>query len=158
MARENIQSKKIPIFYLFLVKIVLYWRGIETTITRSTAISIKWNIEARMKKKGAIYDFSSKFSTLFHSLEIEIKEIIATDKLDKQSETDKLAIIISYILFLRLILAINIISARFKMASSTPVKSLILGLSFISIIFRWNMKKLCSKALTILINEQTSAS
>ena len=89
-----------------------------------------------MKKKGAIYVVSSKFSALFHSLESEIKEIIAIDKLDKQSETDKLAIIISYILFLRLILAINMISARFKMASSTPVKSLILGLSFISIIFR----------------------
>ena len=79
---------------------------------------------------------STKFTPLFYSLQIKNEKIIVIDKLNKQLETDELARIISYILFLCLILAIKMSSTIIKIAISILAKSTILLSSFPTIIYR----------------------
>ena len=88
-----------------------------------------------MKKENATHIIFSKSCWLCHCIERKIEAIIAFNKLNKQSETDKLARIISYILFLRLILAIEMISTIFKMATSILVESMVICSCLLHIIF-----------------------
>lgn len=88
-----------------------------------------------MKNIYAINAVSNKSSSGLHELERKIEPITAFDKPSKQSETDKLNKMISYILILRLILAIKMISAIFKMTTSKLVASPILHSNFHSLIF-----------------------
>ena len=153
IAKPSTHIKAIPIFCLLFVKIVSYRKGIRTIITRSTAINIKWLTETRTKKRNAIFVASLNFSSLFHDLESRIEHIVALDKLNKKSETDKLARIISYILFLRLILAIKMISTIFNMAISKLVARLILlfSFSFLFMTFRCGLCLMLSSYILYIV-------
>ena len=118
MIKVIVQIVAIATHALFFVNIILWCRGLTTSITLSIAINIKWNIDAKTNTRYKTYEDSDNSSNR-HKFDKTIDETITFDNPNIQSETDKLNNVISYIFF-SFSLAIMKISVKFKMEIIHP--------------------------------------
>ena len=106
------QITEIAICAFLFVKKTLCFKGFKTNIALSSAIRVKWNIDARINVRYKTWNVSN-ISSKRQGLDKSIDDTIVFDNRNIQSDTDKLSSMTSYIFFF-FSLVIMAISMKFN--------------------------------------------
>ena len=113
------QITAIAICAFLFVKKTLCFKGFKTNIALSSAIRVKWNIDARINVRYKTWNVSN-ISSKRQGLDKSIDDTIVFDNRNIQSDTDKLSSMTSYIFFF-FSLVIMTISMKFNIETANPI-------------------------------------
>ena len=129
------QITEIAICAFLFVKKTLCFKGFKTNIALSSAIRVKWNIDARINVRYKTWNVSN-ISSKRQGLDKSIDDTIVFDNRNIQSDTDKLSSMTSYIFFF-FSLVIMTISMKFNIETANPiVKDIIRPIFSLSVLWQ----------------------